>query len=90
MLIDTSDPLWPRVATAFVGVTGPVPEGLTEDQFAQNRIMEFIKSVVRNYESREALKPSTVVVEAAVTKVEADFHAQFTKPVIIKDAQIDA
>lgn len=80
-LIDTTDPLWPRVAAAFNAIQGPATEGLSVDQFAQNRIMEFIKSVVRNYESQEALKPAPAAVQAAATKVDDDFDAAFVKPV---------
>lgn len=88
-LIDKTDPLWPRVSAAFNAITGPAPKDMATDDFAQNRIMEFIKSVVRNYESNFALQPAKATVEAAVTKVEADFDSQIAKvaPVAVPDGK---
>lgn len=76
MLIDTTDPLWPRVSAAFAAIQGPVPDGVKPDDFAQNAIMGFIKSVVQNYETKVALQPPKAVVQAAQAKIETDFAAQ--------------
>jgi hypothetical protein len=75
-LINTADPLWPRVSAAFNAVQGPPPPGVTADDFAYARIMQFIKQVVRNNEAAVQLQPSAVTVQAAVTKIDADFAAQ--------------
>lgn len=76
MLIDMTDPLWPRVSAAFNAIQGPAPDGVKPDDFAQNAVMGFIKSVVRTYEAQAILQPPQAVVEAAEAKVEADFAAQ--------------
>lgn len=80
-LIDKTDPLWPRVSAAFNAVQGPAPAGLSADDFAQNAIMSFIKSVVRNYEGGLALQPAPAAVTTAATKVETDFAVQIVQPV---------
>jgi len=76
MLIDKTDALWPRVSAAFNAVQGPAPAGMLADDFAVNRLMQFIISVVTNYEGGVALAPAPATVQAAVTKVATDFSAQ--------------
>ena len=83
MLIDKTDPLWPRVSAAFNAIQGPAPVGMTADDFAVAGIMGFIKSVVRNYESTVALQPAPAAVTAAAVKVDADFDASIPKAVIV-------
>jgi hypothetical protein len=73
MLIDTTDPLWPRISAAFCSVQGPVPDGVKPDDFAIAAIFGHIKSVVRVYEADVALKPDPAIVEAAAVKVDTDF-----------------
>lgn len=83
MLIDMTDPLWPRVSAAFAA-QGPIPPGLTADQHAQNSIMAFIKGVVQNYESTVALLPPPAVIAAAAAKVQTDFDSQVVRPGVVK------
>ena len=83
MLINTEDPLWPRVSAAFNNVQGPKPTGLTADQFAQNCVMNFVMSVVRNHEADLVLRPAPAVVQAAQARVATDFASQVIKPVPI-------
>lgn len=79
-LINKADPMWPRVVEAFAAIAAPVPAGLTDDEHAENRIVEFMRSVVRNYESTEKLKPPPEAVAAAASKVEEDFASYVKKP----------
>jgi hypothetical protein len=83
MLINTADPLWPRVSAAFNSVQGPTPTGLTVDQFAQNCILNFVMSVVKNYEGGIALAPAPAVIQAAQGKVVTDFGSQVIAPVVV-------
>lgn len=75
-LIDKTDPLWPRVSAAFNVIQGPAPTGMLPDDFAVARIMNFIVSVVKNYEAGAVLQPAPVTVQAAQAKVATDFAAQ--------------
>jgi hypothetical protein len=74
MLIDTSDPLWPRISAAFSGLN-PVHPYLTDDQYTQSCIMQYIVSVVKQFEGQAA-------IQQVQDKVDVDFAAIVPKPVL--------
>ena len=79
MLIDKTDALWPLVSAAFQAVQGPVPGGLTGDQFAQNCILTFIQNVVSQSAS-QGLQPAPTAVQTAQATAIAPIVAQMTTP----------
>jgi hypothetical protein len=79
MLIDKTDALWPLVSAAFQAVQGPVPAGLTGDQFAQNCILIFIQNVV-SQSAAQGLQPTTAAVQTAQATAIEPIAAQMTSP----------
>lgn len=61
-----------RIGAAFANLQGPVPKGMLKEDFARERIIEYIKAVVREYETQEAAK---VTIAAKSEQIKADFSS---------------